>query len=102
MHYKLNIKPQAHRDIQEGIDWYNSQQPRLGIRFHTVIKQEFETLRKNPFFQVRYDGIRCLPLKKFPYMIHFVVEEENKRIVVLGIINTHKDPARWENVKRRK
>jgi len=96
MPYKLNIKPEAHADIQEGIDWYNSRQPGLGKRFHSAVKQEFKLLRKSPLFQIRYDGVRCLPLKKFPYMVHFIVNEENKQIVVLGLICTYKDPAEWE------
>lgn len=29
-------------------------------------------------------------------MIHFVVEEESNRVVVIGIICTHRDPKIWE------
>lgn len=92
MPYKLKIKPEAHQDIQDGIDWHNSRQPGLGKRFHSAVKQEFKMLRESPLFQIRYEGVRCLPLKKFPYMVHFIVEEENKQIIVLGVINTHKKP----------
>ena len=95
MPYKLKIKPEAHQDIQDGIDWYNSRQPGLGRRFHSAVKQEFKTLRNSPLFQIRYEGVRCLPMKKFPYMVHFIVEEQNKQIVVLGVINTSKDPDKW-------
>jgi len=55
--------------------------------------RQYKNLRQNPYFQVRYEDIRCLPLKKYPYMIHFVVEEVRERVVVLGIICTHRDPA---------
>lgn len=99
MPYKLKIRPEAHADIQDGIDWYNSRQPGLGRRFHAAVKQEFKLLRKSPLFQIRYGGVRCLPLKKFPYMVHFIVEEEDRQIVVLGVINTHKDPAKWPGKK---
>jgi len=29
-------------------------------------------------------------------MIHFVVEEELERVVIMGIICTHRDPEIWE------
>lgn len=44
---------------------------------------------------MRYENVRCVPIRKFPYMIHFIVEEEKKRIVVIGIFNTCWDPQKW-------
>ncbi|MCF8298374.1 MAG: hypothetical protein K9J13_12580 [Saprospiraceae bacterium] len=100
MNYSLKIKQEVFLDIQDGIEWYNSQQKGLGRRFHNAVIKEYDTLRKTPFFQVRYDGVRCLPLKKFPYMIHYIVEEDKKKIIVLGVINTYKDHAKWsERIK---
>jgi len=50
------------QDIQHGINWYNEQQPGLGRTFHAAVKHHLEKLRINPFYQVRYDDIHCLPL----------------------------------------
>lgn len=99
MAYRLKINAEAHEDIQKGIDWYNSRQPGLGRRFHVAVKQEFKALKNNPFFQIRYQDVHCLPLKKFPYMVHFIIEEDKKRIVVLGVINTYKSPENWHKRK---
>ena len=95
MAYRLKILPIVHKDIQEGISWYNSRQTGLGKRFHEAVKAEYNILKRHPHFQIRYDGVRCLPMKTFPYMIHYIVEEEKKRVVVLGVINTYKDPDKW-------
>ena len=95
MAYCLKIKPEVFIDIQEGINWYNSRQKGLGKRFHSSVKQEYNILRKTPHFRVRYEGVRCLPMRKFPYMIHYIIEEDKKIIVVIGVINTYKDPAKW-------
>jgi toxin ParE1/3/4 len=99
MRYRLEIKQEAYRDIQDGIDWYNSCQPGLGRRFHTEVKQEFKVLCNNPMFQLRYESVRCLPLKKFPCMIHYIVKEQSKQIVVLGVIDTRKNPEIWQDRK---
>lgn len=66
IHYKLKIKPEAYQDIQNGIEWYNSRQNRLGKRFHDAIKQEFKTLRKNPFFQSTIRLYSLLAVKEIP------------------------------------
>lgn len=80
----------------EGIEWYNKQSLALGKRFYRVIQKKYKTLRQNPYFHIRYEDVRCLPLEVFPYMVHFVVEEERKSVVVLGVICTHRDPKIWE------
>ncbi len=64
----------------------------LGKRFHDDVKVAFSAIKKNPFFQVRYDDVRCLPLKVFPAMIHFTINEKTDTVIIRAIINTHKDP----------
>ena len=51
----------------------------------------FKAIQKNPFYQIRYDNIRCLPLKIFPAMIHFSINEEEQLIVVHAVIGTRKN-----------
>lgn len=88
----FKIEPSAKNDIQQEINYYNDKQNGLGKKFHADIKTSFNAIRKNPFYQIRYDNVRCLPLKKFPAMIHFTVDEVKKRITVRAVINTNRDP----------
>lgn len=91
----FKVNPQAKIDIQEQIDYYNSQQKGLGKRFHNDVKSTFIAIRKNPLFQIRYKNIRCIPLKKFPAMVHYTVDESKKRIVVRAVFHTSKNPKKW-------
>lgn len=88
MPFTIKIEPEAELDNQDGITWYNKQQAGLGRTFHISVKEHLEILKTNPYYQIRYDGVRCLPLKKFPYMIHFTLDEKNKRVIVHAIFNT--------------
>lgn len=97
MAFKIVITHKAHIDTLEGIEWYFKQSAGVGKQFYQAIQKEYKTLRQNPYFQIRYEDIRCLPLKKFPYMIHFAVEEKSNRVVIIGIICTHRDPKIWED-----
>lgn len=99
MPYKIKIEPEAQEDIQEAIDWYNEQQKGLGRKFLLELKEFFQHLRISPFFQIRYDEVRCLPLKKFPFMVHFTINEENETVIVRAVFNTSRDPKIWSKRK---
>ncbi len=92
MEYKLLIEPLAKFDIQNEINYYNFKQKGLGKKFHTEVKTYLKAIKLNPFYQIRYDDIHCLPLKTFPIMIHYSVDEANKVIIIRALINTSRDP----------
>lgn len=67
MKFKVLYNPKVYNDIQESIDWYNEQQPGLGRKFYSVLKKQLRKLEKSALqFSIRYDEVRCMPLKKFP------------------------------------
>lgn len=88
----FRIEPTAKSDIQINITYYNKIQDGLGKKFHAEIKRNFNAIAKNPYYQIRYDDVRCLPLKKFPLMIHFTVDEIIQVIIIRAVINTSKNP----------
>ena len=96
MEFKLTLEPLVKLDIQQEINYYNSKQKGLGKRFHSEVKRAFVAIKKNPFYQIRYDNIHCLPVKSFPAMVHFTINEQTKTIIIRAIINTNKNPdANW-------
>lgn len=99
MSFTAILAPEAIQDTQEIIDYYDEEQPGLGEIFENTLHDHLSTLQKSPYFQQRYEDVRCLPLKKFPYMIHYTVDEEQKLIIVRAILHTSLDPQNWK--KRR-
>ena len=95
MAYTLFIDPRAIQDVQEAIDYYDEQQAGLGKRFESALNKRLLTLETNPLFRVRYDNVRCLPLEKFPYMVHFTVDQENSQVTVRAVFHTSRDPKQW-------
>jgi plasmid stabilization system protein ParE len=95
--YKVKIEPEALADIQEITDWYNEAQAGLGKRFlNTAIKQ-INSLNKDPqIYAIRYKEIRCVVVKKFPYMAHFYINEEDNTVEVLAMISTDRNPKIWK------
>ena len=79
MKYKVRISPDALLDIQEATNWYNDQVAKLGGRFQDDAKSQINKLKINALkHSIRYANVRCALIKKFPFLIHFVVDEEIK------------------------
>ncbi len=96
MNFKIIYNPDIYNDIQEAIDWYNEQQSGLGVRFYNVLQKQLKSLTKDAFlYAIRYDDVRCLPLKAFPYMIHYRVDMTQRIVKVEAVIHTGRDPHTW-------
>ena len=95
MSFKIIIGPEARLDIQEAIDWYNKQQKGLGKKFHSTVLKHINSLIKNPNFEIRYDSVHCLPLKNFPFMIHFTIDNAKKLVAIRAVFHTSLNPTNW-------
>lgn len=95
MSFKIIIEPEARLDIQEAIDWYNKQQKGLGKKFHSAVLKHINSLIKNPNFEIRYDSVHCLPLKNFPFMIHFTIDNAKKLVAIRAVFHTSLNPTNW-------
>ena len=74
--FEMHLDERAISDLQSIIDYYNSKQQGLGEKFFRQIKHCLKLLEGNPYFRIRYDAVRCLPVRKFPYMIHLLLKAE--------------------------
>jgi hypothetical protein len=95
MVYQIQLEPQAYQDIQAAITYYELKQKGLGNRFHTIVLNAFDTIKITPFFQIRYNEIRCYHVRPFPYLVHYKVNEDEKMIHVLGVVSTYLNPETY-------
>ncbi len=95
MNYRLTISEAAEDDILQAFLWYEQQLPNLGDRFEKHISSATLTILENPLkFEIRYGRTRICFLKKFPYGIHFVLNEYE--ILIVAVFHTSRNPKRWE------
>lgn len=102
--YKVKVEPDVIEDILRITKWYDDTQVGLGKRFQKTVISHINSLNKDPqIYAIRYNDIRCLVVKKFPYMIHFYINDENKTVEVLAVISTDRNPKIWiEKTKKSK
>ena len=92
--FAIFLSSDARQDFLNAFYWYEMQIEGLGVSFEKYFENALEYLLKNPFsVQIRYDEIRVYFIKRFPYGIHFFVEEQTVKI--LAIFHTSQDPYKW-------
>lgn len=80
-------------DAQE---WYESKVPGLGRRFRAAVASVIDSIVVNPrLFPVVHRTVRRAPLRRFPYMLMFVIEPDD-RVTVIACFHGSRDPLHWQ------
>jgi plasmid stabilization system protein ParE len=96
MTYSISIAEAAENDIREAFLWYEDQKDNLGSTFEDYVNKAVDSIQSNPLkTQVRYGSTRVFFLKKFPYGIHFQINENH--ILIVAVFHTSKEPEKWQS-----
>ena len=95
MAYNLIIKPQAENDIDNALEWYSGQNEDLPLKLLNELEQSLEKIQNYPeHYQKRYNEIRIVFTKKFPYGVYYTVEENT--IYIHAILHSKQNPQNAE------
>jgi toxin ParE1/3/4 len=90
--FRFVFSPLSLSDIEEAKNYYEEMQAGLGKKFIAQLQLAISALKRNPFFaSVRYDDIRCVQLKKFPYLIHYHIDENQFIVRIIAVYSTHQE-----------
>lgn len=82
MKYKVVFRKEAQQDILEAINWYEKRREGLGDELFIAIENEKHFIESNPYhYEDKYKGIRKAITKRFPYIIYYRIESDNKLLV---------------------
>ena len=91
--FTIVFSPNALDDIEQAVIYYEQNQQDLGSRFISQLQNTLNSIDRNPFFaSVRYNNIRCATLKKFPYLVHYYVDDSKKLVTIGAVYSTYKQP----------
>ena len=92
--YPLTIRAEAAADIRNAYDWYQSQQPGLGLEFFIEVEIVFDRLRQFPeVHPIVYRDTRQALLRRFPYVVYYLFEQG--RVEILAVFHASRDPETW-------
>lgn len=96
MTYRLIIRPEAEAELAEAFDWYEHRVPGLGADFLVALDTAVDSILSNPLrHPVWYRSIRRALLRRFPYQVLFLVEEDT--VTVIAVFHGARDPKHWQN-----
>ncbi len=93
MNFAIVFSPNAEKDLQEICEYYKNISSKINEKFLENVEIRLKKLSITPLAAtIRYANIRCTRIKKFPYLIHYYLNEQNNAIVILRIFSTHQKP----------
>ncbi len=95
MKYEIVFQPRAITEIQNSIDYYDEQQLELGEEFYNELFEYIDAIIVNPFYKIHSGNIRILPLKKFPFIIFYWIDEIEKRVYIESVFHTSQDSEKY-------
>jgi monomeric isocitrate dehydrogenase len=73
----------AKAEFDEAFDWYEQQQPELGIDFLMCVAEVLERIESfSDVYETVFEDVRRAVVRKFPYLVLYKVE--SSQIVVLA------------------
>lgn len=91
----------ASHEIIESIGWYNKARPGLGVRFYKQLQKVFLQIEHHPFsFAMRYKHHRTAIIAGFPFMVHYFIDDDRKRVIVTAVLHTSRNPDKWDETNR--
>ncbi|WP_114781354.1 type II toxin-antitoxin system RelE/ParE family toxin [Botryobacter ruber] len=90
----VQLLARAEQEVKEAYAWYEEKQQGLGERFLTQIDRYLSFIGSNPYvYPSRYGNeLHVAPVKLFPYLIVYWVDESKKIVFVVSVFHTSRKP----------
>ncbi|MBC74003.1 type II toxin-antitoxin system RelE/ParE family toxin [Flagellimonas crocea] len=94
MTYRFQILEAADQDIAEAILQYENVRKGLSVDFELCLEEGYADILNTPLgYQVRYREVRIKFIRRFPYGIHYMVEDD--MITVISVFHQSRSPRKW-------
>jgi plasmid stabilization system protein ParE len=83
--FRVYLTKQAETEALEAKAFYQDISPALGNTFAQNLEARLQQLKTQWGYQIRYKKVRCVGIKKFPYLLHYVVYEKAGTVRVVSV-----------------
>lgn len=98
MSYSFVNRPTVKADVIEAVKHYKTISPDLAKQFLFRLREAKDYIARSPLgFQIKYNYVRTLLLRQFPYHIHYLIDDVKKQIVIIAIIHAYTNPSEVGN-----
>jgi len=91
----LFLRDEARADLAEAFRWYEGRRTGLGLEFTRSARSALQSIEDNPAqYPIAVDDIRKAPLRRFPYVVYYVVLDSD--VSVIAVMHSRRHPRRWQ------
>jgi hypothetical protein len=95
MGYKIELHHIAENQFYDELDYYGNISYNLQESFRLEIANAFSTISYSPYYQLRYKNYHAFPMKKFPFLIFYIINEDTRLIKICSIFHTNQDTSKY-------
>ena len=96
MDFRVHITPVAKTNQKQAVAYYKENASlKVAQNFLKDYEKTLYKIKQNPYFQIYYKNFRGLPLKKFPYIVFYTIDENLNVITIKGIFHTSQNPGKY-------
>lgn len=95
MEFKLRIRREAEKDLQEAFDYYQVCRSGLGHEFLMCVDAALHSVQRNPIqYQQIYKNIFRNFVHRFPFGIYYLIKHDV--IIVIAVLHVRRNPTHWQ------
>lgn len=95
MDFKIIVSKKAQDEIENASDYYAEININLAFKFFSELTETYNKLELNPNYQIKHKNYRAIPLKIFPFLLFYIVDEDNKTVKILCCFHTSKNSKKY-------
>ena len=95
MTFRLILRPDARRELDDAALWYESERRGLGEEFLIEVERALDLVLEHPErFPDVHRGLRRIRVKRFPYSVIYRVAGND--VIVHAVFHARRNPATWK------
>lgn len=96
MAFKVIISDEAKIDLEYSYLYYRENaNKKVADNFIKDFNKIRTTISDNPYFKIWFEDFRAVPLKKYPFLIFFSIDEKENIILVARVFHTSQNPEKY-------
>jgi plasmid stabilization system protein ParE len=95
MVYRVILSLKAISDIEDAFEYYSFKSLQALKNLDKELETAYKAISRNPHYKIKYKNIVGFPLKRFPYLLLYTLDESDKTILIYSVFNTYLNPAKY-------
>ena len=93
--YKIVVDITAQEELEAAEFYYFKISEKVSDKFIVSVFRTYFLLESNPHFSIRIKNYHTISISKFPYLLFYEIDEENKIVRILSYFHSSQNPEKY-------